>query len=56
MEHVEVARETASRMDGTWSGSVTCLCGWAKIIQDHQSRESAAISLRAAWIVHADPA
>ncbi|MDE3086447.1 MAG: hypothetical protein KGJ77_06740 [Acidobacteriota bacterium] len=53
LAHRQVRRETALLSDGTWSGAMSCECGWAVRAEKHRSREALAIVLRRAWRFHA---
>lgn len=53
LDHRQVRRQTALLSDGTWSGAVSCQCGWAVRAEEHRSREALATVLQRAWLFHA---
>jgi len=51
--HERLEQETVTDPGGTYSGSLTCACGWTGSVSQHPNRQSAEASLEAVWALHA---
>jgi hypothetical protein len=52
LTHTEASRTTVERPDGTWSGAVTCACGWRRLVTDRPNEDAVDLALHGAWVVH----
>ena len=52
MTHTEARREATEMSDGGWSGTITCECGWRRVVEGLANDDSVELALNGAWIVH----
>ena len=52
LTHTEGSRKVAAQQDGSWSGGVSCDCGWQRVVTDRPNEDAVDLALHGAWVVH----
>jgi hypothetical protein len=52
LAHTEARRQTTEQPDGTWSGTLTCVCGWKRVVTDRPNEDAVDLALHGAWVAH----
>lgn len=52
LSHRPASRETALHADDTWSGALSCVCGWHVRTEQQRARQAVSRTLERAWRYH----
>jgi hypothetical protein len=50
--HAEASRMATEQPDGSWSGALTCVCGWERVVTDRPNEDAVDLALHGAWAFH----
>jgi hypothetical protein len=52
LTHAESSRMATELPGGSWSGMLTCECGWERMVTDLPNEDAVDLALHGAWVVH----